>query len=46
MRYPILLVPSGMEYLACTSRHVSKLSPCVFCLQIVGAGSSHVPTKR
>ena len=41
----MLLVPSGMEYLACISRHVSKPLFCMVCLQIVDAGSLHVQTK-
>ena len=44
-RYPMLLVPRGMEHLACISRHVSKPLPCMLCLQIVDAGPSHVLTK-
>ena len=45
VRYPMLLVPGGMEYLECISRHVSKPLPCVFCLQIADAGALHVLTK-
>ena len=42
----MLLVPSGMAYRACISRHVSKPLPCAFCLQIVDAGPAHALTKR
>ena len=44
-RHPTLLVPRGTQYLAWISRHVSKPSPCMFCLHSVDAGPSHVLTK-
>ena len=31
----MLRAPSGMESLRRSGRHVSKLLPCAFCLQIV-----------